>query len=195
MWVVRSQAKTSSREMLAQQLPSSAARVSNIPNAPGIGHNGGPDLSDADLISEVLARGLQSAVAAQLPASIVDHAARLGGSRLRPLGPLAVSVRTAAEMLGVGISTIWLLIKQQQLEVIRPGRRTLPTMASLEAFVELASTRSHLPQQMTSTPIAEDRPPIHQKFHSGKLEGKTKVRRPRSTSNGTRAESDPESDR
>jgi excisionase family DNA binding protein len=149
------------------------AAVGNVQGVHGIGLNGGPVPSDADLIGEVLARGLQSAVAAQFPAHVGDHAARLGESTLRPLGPLAVSVRTAAEMLGVGTTTISLLIKQQQLDVIRPGRRTLPTMASLEAFVESTSARSRLPQQMTSTPIAGDRPPIQQKTHPGKHEGKT----------------------
>jgi hypothetical protein len=67
----------------------------SVQDVPGIGHNGGPALSDADLISDVLARGLQSAVATH--------------------SPLAVRLRTAAQVLGVGISAIWLLIKEQRL--------------------------------------------------------------------------------
>jgi excisionase family DNA binding protein len=49
---------------------------------------------------------------------------------LRPLKPLAVSVPTAAALVGVGTTTIWDLIRQRRIEVVRIGRRTLPTIAS-----------------------------------------------------------------
>jgi excisionase family DNA binding protein len=52
-----------------------------------------------------------------------------------PLKPLAVSVQTAATLLGVGTTTVWSLIAMGRVEVIRIGRRTLPTVASLERFV------------------------------------------------------------
>jgi excisionase family DNA binding protein len=54
---------------------------------------------------------------------------------LRSLKPLAVSVPTAATLLGVGTTTVWDLIRRRRIDVIRIGRRTLPTMASLERLV------------------------------------------------------------
>jgi excisionase family DNA binding protein len=60
----------------------------------------------------------------------------------QPLRPLTVSVSTAATLLGVGTTTIWSLIGQGRIEVIRIGRRTLPTMASLERFVADAAASS-----------------------------------------------------
>jgi len=63
----------------------------------------------------------------------------------QPLKPLAVSVRTAAALLGVGRTTIWSLIATRRVEVIRIGRRTLATMSSLEALVASASAPSRQP--------------------------------------------------
>jgi hypothetical protein len=57
------------------------------------------------------------------------------GSGSRPLKPLAISVPTAATLLGVGTTTTWNLISTAKLDVIRIGRRTLVTMASLESLV------------------------------------------------------------
>ena len=54
---------------------------------------------------------------------------------LQPLKPLAVSVPTAATLLGVGTTTVWNLIATGRIEVLRIGRRTLPTVASLERLV------------------------------------------------------------
>ena len=51
------------------------------------------------------------------------------------LQPLAVSVTTAARLLGVGKTTVWSLIKQRKVEVMRIGRRTNVRVASLVAFV------------------------------------------------------------
>jgi hypothetical protein len=178
--------------------PLQPARLqSSVQDVPGIGHNGGPALSDADIISEVLTRGLQSAVAALLPVQESNHAAHLEAPTLRPLRPLAVPVRTAAEMLGVGISSTWLLIGELQLDVIHPvPGRTVVTVASLEKFVATLSARSRFPQQMTEERIAEDRLPIQQAANSGNYEGNAKARRPRSRPNGTTgAKSDSESDK
>jgi excisionase family DNA binding protein len=60
----------------------------------------------------------------------------------QPLKPLAVSVPTAATLVGVGTTTIWDLIRQRRIEVVRIGRRTLPTMASLERLVAETSAPS-----------------------------------------------------
>jgi len=64
-------------------------------------------------------------------------------SRWRPLKPLAVPVRTAARLLGIGTTSTWGLIATRRVGVIRIGRRTLVTMASLEALVA-ALASSHL---------------------------------------------------
>jgi hypothetical protein len=101
-----------------------------VQDTPEIGHDGGPALSDADLISEVLARGLQSAVTTPLPLPVPFYE-----PSSRSLRPLAVPVKTARELIGVGNTSMWALIKSGQVDVIRPGRRTLVVLASLDAFV------------------------------------------------------------
>jgi hypothetical protein len=59
------------------------------------------------------------------------------------LKPLAVSVRTAAKLLGVGTTTMWGLVGSgSEVEVLRIGRRTLVTMASLERLVASGSAPS-----------------------------------------------------
>lgn len=146
---------------LMRSLKSSVAAVSSVQDAPGIGHNGGPALSDADIISEVLTRGLLQSAVADEPS-------------LRPLRRLAVSVMTAAEMLGVGRSTIWLLIKEQQVKDFFIRGRRLVTVESIETLVATLSEEAH----------------------SDKHEGEAKVRHPRSRPNGTTsAEPHSESDK
>ncbi len=57
--------------------------------------------------------------------------------------PLAVSVRTAAKLLGVGTTTMWGVVGSgSEVEVLRIGRRTLVTMASLERLVASGSAPS-----------------------------------------------------
>jgi excisionase family DNA binding protein len=63
-----------------------------------------------------------------------------------PLKPLSVPVRTAANLLGVGTTTTWNLISTGKLSVIRIGRRTLVTMASLEALVATVATPASSPR-------------------------------------------------
>ena len=124
---MRSQTKSSPDKSLTRRLESAAEPVCG-PQA--LGHNVDSVLSDADLISEVFARGLQSAVATQASAP-----APLCEATSRSLRPLAVPVKTARELIGVGNTSMWALIKSGQVDVIRPGRRTLVVLASLEAFV------------------------------------------------------------
>ena len=65
------------------------------------------------------------------------------GSGSGSLRPLAVSVRTAANLLGVGLTTMWALVGSgSEIQVLRIGRRTLVKMSSLEALVELRSDTS-----------------------------------------------------
>ena len=50
--------------------------------------------------------------------------------------PLAVSVRTACALLGLGNAKMWELIKGGHIETIRVGRKRLVVYASLEELVE-----------------------------------------------------------
>jgi hypothetical protein len=73
--------------------------------------------------------------------------------RLQPLKPLAVSVPTAATLLGIGTTTMWSLLlagSESGLDVIRIHRRTLVTLASLERFVAETSASSR--QETEDTP-------------------------------------------
>jgi hypothetical protein len=49
--------------------------------------------------------------------------------------PLTVTVATAKRLSGLGNTTIWALIKDQTLETVHVGRRTLITYRSLEALL------------------------------------------------------------
>jgi excisionase family DNA binding protein len=49
---------------------------------------------------------------------------------------IAVSISEAARALGVGRSSIYILINQGRLEVFKLGRRTLVKTASLRRLVE-----------------------------------------------------------
>ena len=65
------------------------------------------------------------------------------GSGSGSLRPLAVSVRTAANLLGVGLTTMWALVGSgSEIQVLRIGRRTLVKMSSLEALVKSRSDTS-----------------------------------------------------
>lgn len=49
--------------------------------------------------------------------------------------PLAISVNDAAKALGVGRTTIYVLIKSKDLETVKIGRRTLIKMDSIRLLV------------------------------------------------------------
>ena len=49
--------------------------------------------------------------------------------------PLAVSVREACRLIGVGNTTLWSLIKDGKLETKRIGRRRLIKYSSLERLI------------------------------------------------------------
>ncbi len=49
--------------------------------------------------------------------------------------PLAISVNDAAKALGVGRTTIYVLIKSKDLKTIKIGRRTLVKMDSIRLLV------------------------------------------------------------
>jgi excisionase family DNA binding protein len=56
-------------------------------------------------------------------------------NQLHGAKPLAVSVRVACNLLGVGNTTMWGLIKSDRVKTIRIGRRRLIIYASLEALL------------------------------------------------------------
>jgi hypothetical protein len=56
--------------------------------------------------------------------------------------PLTVTVTAARKISGLGNTTIWGLIKQGKLEVVRIGRRTLITFRSLEALLTPAEQKN-----------------------------------------------------
>jgi hypothetical protein len=67
----------------------------------------------------------------------------------RSLKPLAVPVKTAAKLLGLGTTSTWGLISTGRIDVIRIGRRTLVTVASLEALVaRSASSPDHQSEEL-----------------------------------------------
>jgi excisionase family DNA binding protein len=52
-----------------------------------------------------------------------------------PIERIGVSVETAAEMLGVCISTMWQLAKEQKIHTVRVGKRVIFSVQSLRDFV------------------------------------------------------------
>ena len=55
--------------------------------------------------------------------------------------PLAVSVKTACKLVGVGNTTMWALIKAGRVKTVSIGRRRLVIYASLEALVSEVGQR------------------------------------------------------
>jgi excisionase family DNA binding protein len=63
------------------------------------------------------------------------------GTREVPQGtkPLAVSVKTACNLVGVGNTTMWALIKSRRVKTISIGRRRLVIYASLVSLMSEAA--------------------------------------------------------
>lgn len=53
--------------------------------------------------------------------------------------PLAVTVKTACKLIGVGHTTMWALIKEGRVKTTNVGRRRLVTYASLESLLPNAN--------------------------------------------------------
>src|SRR5947209_6957147 len=81
--------------------------------------------------------------------------------------PLTVTVATAKKISGLGNTTIWALIKKQELETVRVGRRTLVTFCSLEALLDpdragraiVSARRARDTSRQTAAPPVEPRSP------------------------------------
>jgi excisionase family DNA binding protein len=56
--------------------------------------------------------------------------------------PLAVTVKTACKLVGVGNTSMWALIKAGRVKTVNIGRRRLVTYASLELLVSEAGAES-----------------------------------------------------
>ncbi len=75
----------------------------------------------------------------------VSDAARLLGVRVRgasnkpPLVPLAHSVPVAAELLGVGVSKVWEMVRAGEISAVRLGRRTVITQREIERKLGLSA--------------------------------------------------------
>ncbi len=54
--------------------------------------------------------------------------------------PLAVSINSAANALGVGRSSVYCLIKAGKLEAIKIGRRTLLTTVSIKRLAQASQS-------------------------------------------------------
>jgi len=65
----------------------------------------------------------------------------------RVVAPLAFSLREAATALGVGRSTLYHLIRDGQLAVVKVGNRTLVEASALAAFMDRGGERDHEPDQ------------------------------------------------
>jgi excisionase family DNA binding protein len=75
--------------------------------------------------------------AAEALGGVSDATNATGISREVPQGhkPLAVSVKTACKLVGVGNTTMWALIKSGRVQTISIGRRRLVIYASLESLM------------------------------------------------------------
>lgn len=51
--------------------------------------------------------------------------------------PIMVSIPAALRLLGLGRSKFYELIQDEEIEVVKVGRRTLVLMASIRSFVEI----------------------------------------------------------
>jgi hypothetical protein len=66
--------------------------------------------------------------------------------------PLTITVATAKRLSGLGNTTIWALIKDQTLETVHVGRRTLITYRSLEALLTPRLARQARPHRRRGRP-------------------------------------------
>ena len=76
----------------------------------------------------------------------------IGPSKFERATPLTVTVATAKRLSGLGNTTIWALIKDQTLETVHVGRRTLITFRSLEALLAPCLTSQPQPHRRQGRP-------------------------------------------
>jgi excisionase family DNA binding protein len=71
-----------------------------------------------------------------IPSTGLSREERKAGSTSGGLKPLAVPVNTASDLLGVGNTKMWELIKDGRVQTISIGRRRLVIYDSLERLVK-----------------------------------------------------------
>jgi excisionase family DNA binding protein len=91
--------------------------LASVQDVPGIGHNGGPALSDADLISEVLARGLQPAVADER------------------IEPLLLTIPEVCAAASISRTVCYDLMNARELPAVKRGRSTLVFATDLHEWM------------------------------------------------------------
>jgi excisionase family DNA binding protein len=57
----------------------------------------------------------------------------------KPMQPLLLTIRGAAETLSIGKTSLYRLLGAQRLTAIKIGRRTLVTVASVQALIDGSS--------------------------------------------------------
>jgi hypothetical protein len=77
-----------------------------------------------------------------------------------PLEPLLVPVDEGARVIGVGISTLWAMIRAEQVETVTLNRRRLVVVASLRRLVE--ERRAAPKEPLASPPLGRGRQPKRQ---------------------------------
>ena len=66
----------------------------------------------------------------------------VSSSGLQEIRPLAVPVKIACKLVGVGNTTMWALIKAGRVKTVRIGRRRLVIYLSLESLLADAEAKS-----------------------------------------------------
>lgn len=85
--------------------------------------------------------------------SPTDHPGITARADAEHLAPLAVTVRRASALSGLGLTTIWAFLRDGRLEAVRvPGvRRTLISYASLEKLLARPSSSPQSPTARADT--------------------------------------------
>jgi excisionase family DNA binding protein len=74
-----------------------------------------------------------------------------------PPQPITVTVQTAKQITGLGLTTIWALIRDGKFQAVRIGRRTLIRYDSIERLLEPSATPQPRPRGRPR------KPPVNQK--------------------------------
>ena len=57
--------------------------------------------------------------------------------------PLAIDIREACALAGVGLTTGWKLIRERRLESVKVGRRRLVLRSSIEQLLQPSPSQGH----------------------------------------------------
>jgi excisionase family DNA binding protein len=68
-----------------------------------------------------------------------DEKRRLGGTAIRQIDPITVTIAEARRLSGLSNTTVYKLIGEKKLEIVKVGTRTLVVYQSLKALLEPAA--------------------------------------------------------